>query len=373
KASPEDIERAKSLYRAGGDAYRQGRYLVAIGAFEEALRLASHPAVIFSAAQAYRLQYFVDGKVEHLERAVALYREYTESVQSGGRRDHAVQHLSQLVPILDRLENEGGGDEARSKVARLIVATSIEGATARIDEGDPTPIPATFEVQPGNHKVSLDAPEYIAKTIDTVAVAGSTVALNVELDPVPGRLTIRAPEGATVLVDGRAVGLAPLRAPVEVRPGAHDVAVTARGHEPYVRDVDIERNADIAVDASLEVTNQRVGAYVLMATAGAMLVGAGVAWGLALQSENDANALYDQYKREGLSISDARRYDSLTKDRSNRLEVTYGLGISAGVFAAGGILLWIFDVPTVNMSGGTAAIAPTIDADGPGLVGHFDW
>src|SRR6185503_11462520 len=74
-ASQGEVEqRAKDLYDAGSEAYRAGRYLVAIEAFREARALATRPTLTFSLAQAYRLQYFVDGDAKALEQAIAMYR-----------------------------------------------------------------------------------------------------------------------------------------------------------------------------------------------------------------------------------------------------------------------------------------------------------
>ena len=90
-------------------------------------------------------------------------------------------------------------------MTRVIVSSRVEGAKARIDGGDPQSIPAAFEVQPGEHRIVVEAPEYQPRTLETVAVSGSVVALNVDLDEQPGQLSVRAPEGARVQVDGRAV------------------------------------------------------------------------------------------------------------------------------------------------------------------------
>ena len=63
-------------------------------------------AILFSTAQAYRRQYFVDREPAKLKRAVDLYRQYVGEVAQGGRRDDAVQHLSDLEPLLARVEDE---------------------------------------------------------------------------------------------------------------------------------------------------------------------------------------------------------------------------------------------------------------------------
>jgi PEGA domain-containing protein len=58
-----------------------------------------------------------------------------------------------------------------------------------------------------------------------------------------GTVTIEAPEGADVLLDGRAVGRAPLREPIFVDPGDHAFEVRLAEHAPkkqQVRTVEVQ-------------------------------------------------------------------------------------------------------------------------------------
>ena len=102
------VEQAKMFFTAGATAYSKGDFRAAIQAFEEAHKLAPRPAILFSMAQAYKRQYFVDRRPEDLRRAVDLYKQYVADVQQGGRRGDAVQALSELEPMLQRV----GGDAA---------------------------------------------------------------------------------------------------------------------------------------------------------------------------------------------------------------------------------------------------------------------
>lgn len=338
------VDQAKALYQAGGEAYRQGRYAVAIRAFEEVLRVARRPAVLFSAAQAYRLQYFVDGDLAKLERAVELYRAYLDEVPEGGRRDHAAQHLSTLTPILEQRRIEvSPGEAAADSAARLIVSSSIEGAIARVDGGEAVPIPAAFEVEPGERKVHVEAPEHLPQTVDTVAVAGSVVALNVDLEPAPGRLLVRGPEGARILLDGQFVGHSPLSAPIEVAPGRHHLVVTDRGRVPFVHPLELRRGQSAELDAELAVTGQRVAAWSLLGAGAALLAGAGATFALTLEREDEAAALEARFERRGLSTGEARRYRELEEERDELAALTIGLGTAAGAAVIAGVLLWVFD------------------------------
>lgn len=353
------VEQAKALYEAGSEAYRQGQYEVAIRAFEEGLRLAGHPALQFSAAQAYRLQFFIDQDLRMLERAIELYRAYLQGAPTGGRREHAAQHLSTLEPLLERRRIEAtDGEQAADTVARLIVASRVEGATARIDDGEPTAIPAAFEVEPGERTVYVEAPEHVAQTLETVAVAGSVVALNVELRPAPGHLVVRAPEGAAVFLDRQPVGRAPLGEPLALAPGSHLVTVTANGRRPFVQQVDLGRGQAAEVDAQLGVTPQRWTSWALFGVAGAALAAGGATLAVTLDREDEGEALEARHARQGLTVAEADRHAALEAERDTYAAWTIGLGSAAGAALVTATLLWVFDEPDIAGVGVAPAAAP---------------
>lgn len=343
-ASP--IEEAKSLYEAGGEAYRRGQYDVAINAFEEAIKLAPRPPIIFSAAQAYRLQYFVDADPKKLVRALELYRRYLIEVPSGGRRDHAAQYVAELAPILERQQAAEGG-AAPVGEARLIVSSRVEGATARVDGSEPQTIPATFEAAPGPHTVVVEAPEHASKTIDTVAVAGSAVAVNVELEPLPGRVRLETEEGATVAIGGREVGKSPLEA-LELSAGTHTLAVVARGRQPWVETVTLARGESRDLRADLSTSGQRIGAYVVFGGAALLLAGAGVSSGLAIDRELAARPFELKLASVGFSSpSEADAYAQLRSERDAFARTAAGFAAAGAGAVITGVLLWLFDTPEI--------------------------
>ncbi len=65
------------------------------------LPISSRPCrlIAFSLAQAHRRQYFVDHAREHLQRSIALFRQYVELAPTGSRRADALDALSQLEPL----------------------------------------------------------------------------------------------------------------------------------------------------------------------------------------------------------------------------------------------------------------------------------
>lgn len=365
-AAPEP-EGARALYQAGTEAYDQGRYDVAIGAFEEVLRLEARPVAMFAAAQAHRLQFFANDEQSHLERAVELYRAYLEAAPNGARRDHATQHLATLVPILDRRRGaiDGLGESAPVVATRLIVSSKTPGASARLDGGEPVPIPATFEVSPGPHAVSVEAPEHVTEAVETVAVEGGVVAVNLTLAPTPGELAISAPEGARVEVDGRRIGQAPLGGPLRLAPGLHRVAIGSNGREPFLRNVQLPRGGEVTVDAELVPTARRQVAYALFVTGGGLLAGAATTLAFALDRESQAQPLEARLDAAGLSPSEARQYQSLGRERGHFAVATVALGAAAAVAVGSAVLLWVSDEPDLG------GVVPVIGPSGAGAA--FRW
>lgn len=354
----------EALYRAGTDAYRAGRYDVAITAFEGALAGADRPDLLFSLAQAHRLEYFADGGSDHLEAAIEAYRGYLEKVPDGKRRVHATQHLSTLVPYLDRLRierAEGRGAETRT-AARVIVTSAVADARVRIDGGVAQPVPAAFEVEPGPHRIEVFADLHRTGVREVVAPTGAPLAVTVDPTPLPGTLTLDAPAGARVLVSGRSIGTSPLEGPVELVPGEHDLVVLARGRRPVVQSIDIGRGEATALAVELEPTTQRwlsIGALGLAVGLGA--VGAGTGY-FAWDARQQATAIEGRVDN-GLTTADLTRYRALEQQRDELRDVTVGLGVAATTLAITGAAMWFFDEPAPPSRPTRRAPDPASDDD----------
>ena len=365
-ADADPVQKAKDLYRAGGESYRQGQYEVAINAFEAAKALTPAPPVIFSLAQAYRLQYFTDGDPAKLEKAITNYREYISRDPDGRRTGHAARHIAALEPIQARLARVADQlpeeKDDSPPVARLIVSSRVEGAIARVDDGEPVPIPVALDVTPGPQEVRVEAPQFKPRTVRTFGVEGSVVPLNVELEEVPGQLLVRAPQGAKITLDDRPLDVRP-GAPADVRAGPHVLAVVANGRTPFVRALEIGRGQAMSVDAQLDVTGQRIAAYGMFVGAGVLAAGAGVSLGLAFDRQSQARDILDANGTRSLDPEEATEHERLvsSRDRYGRL-AGVGFGLAAAA-ALGGAAMWIFDTPSAS---GGAQLVPAL---GPGKVG----
>lgn len=380
---------AERFFRAGESAYNAGQYDVAAQAFERAYAQLSVPAIAFSTAQAYRLQYFVDKDARKLKRAIELYRSYAEQVDQGGRRDDAITSLAELEPILLRIEAEQGGVQggpmARERTTQLMITTQIDGASARIDDhrGE---APLIRQVEPGPHKVTVTAPGYFPVEQTATAVEGEFIVVEIPLRPMPARVTVRAESGAEVAVDGRPIGTAPLPQGIELTAGTHFVTVTRRGRQAWSREIDVGRGEEIELQADLRTTGQRRASRWVMAAGGATLLASGVYFGLAWKSGSDAQDLLDRRDAEGITRDQLADYERLRDQRGDRRTTAFVLLGAGSAVAITGALMYLFDTPAPEsqpMAAPTAApgdsttrplsLVPVVTPEGGGLslLGRF--
>ena len=347
----ENVEQAKTYFNAGAQAFAAGRFDAAVQAFEESYRLAPRPAILFSIAQAERRQYFLDKRIDGLRRAVAHYRQYVEADAKGSRRADAAQALSELEPILARLDVAGAPSPPPAADAtpqtRLMVASQTKDAEVWLDGKKASELPLIEEVSPGKHRVRVGASGYFDEEREVVAVKGSLVAVDIPLRERPALLAFWVPDGSEIAVDGRPQGRAPLAA-LELPPGRHLVAVTRTGHQPHVEELELQRGETRTLKTGLAVTGQRVGSYWVLGAAGASLVAGGVLAGLSLRQQSAAKDVLAARATGNIAPADLERYaaDRDARDRFRTASVaTLGGGVALGALGA---LLYAFDQPAAR-------------------------
>ncbi len=378
--SAKDKAAAEKFFRAGERAYKGGQYLMAAQAFEEALKRYPVPAIIFSTAQAYRLQYFIDKDPGWLKRAIELYRQYIDKVAQGGRRDDATASLAELEPILSRIQAEQAGPiktrefEAQTQI---LVNSQVEGARATID-GDGGEVPLVRKVTPGSHKVRVEAKGYFPVEQSVAAVEGRLLPIEVELKPMPAKVKVRTENGARVSIDGRAYAGA-LSGPISVAAGKHFVSVSRSGRHGWGREITVNRGQEVDLDAHLETTTQRKASWWVMGAAGAVYIAAGVTGVQALLANSDASDLNDKRQSQGITPAELVHYQDLRARRDARLRDTYVLAGIGSAIAVTGVLMYLFDepqgeMPPMSSAGGAPAaktgvsLSPVVGGTLSGLV-----
>jgi hypothetical protein len=357
-------EEAERFYRLGEKAFQRQAYDVAADNFDEAYARLPLADIAYAAAQAHRLQYYVDRKPARVARAVELYRFYVTTVKEGGRRGDAALSLAELEGVQRELGAAAAtGVAAPLRGTALAVSPSVtEGAQATID-GKDVPILRRIEVEPGERTIRVVADGYFPAERTVTAIADVYFPVEITLEPKPGKVEVTTEAGAVITVDGRRVARAP-RAVFEVAPGRHTLAILRRGREPWVRELDIGRDERTVIDAPLARSPRRRAVRWLLIAGGVTLAGAigtATVTGVAIAEAED---LQDQRRAEGITADQLARYDTL-RDRADLYAgLTAGL---ATVTAAAGITalaLYWFDSP--SQSG--PIVAPMITTGGGGLT-----
>jgi tetratricopeptide (TPR) repeat protein len=323
---------ARILFDVGAKAYASGLYADAVTAFREAHALApDRSTVLFSLAQAERRQYTVNQDPALLEAAIAHFRKYLELVAEGGRRGDAVIALGELEAL------RVGAEVPAAKPARIFITTETLGAEIFIDGKKRNQVPVIEEAPPGKHEIKIEAPGFITETREIVAVEGTIFPLEINLREKPSFLSVKAPAGASITVDGRVYGTAPLQSPMELSSGSHRLVVMKLGYVAYDERISIERAWTSSVNVALKPTTQRRVSYFLFGTS---MVGLGTGTVLAIAAiakGTEAEHIYDQAKKENIHRATLARYIS-ARDTGDILSVSsfglillgVGVGVSAG-------------------------------------------
>jgi hypothetical protein len=345
-AQPKDDSR--TYFDIGAKAYGAGRYVDAIQAFEEAYKRSQRPGLLFSLGQANRMEYVARTDPARLSDAVRYYTEYLAREPNGKRAGEATEQLSRLKPLLERSGTAmptAPPPVVASTKPRVMISSPTPGVRLAFD-GKPVPHPFIAEVAPGKHRLKMSAPghEDYAREIVVDAKTGAP-PLDVPLKELPAQLTLRAPDGAEVFVDGRLQGTTPLP-PLPLAAGKHFVAVTLNGRQAFSSRVDLRRGEKRTLEADLPATGQRTASWVLIGTgAGAVLAG-GVLGFVSLQKQREAEDIRDASKSDGnRPQSDVGRYEDLRQSRDD-FRLAAIISTSAGVAVGSlGLVLRLFDQP----------------------------
>lgn len=398
QTSPEDLARAKRLFRAGARAYDRGQFEAAAQAFEQAYELSPRIALRFSAGQARVRQYTTDREVENLRRAKEHFQAYVDEVKQGRRVKDAVEALGEIDLLIAKTEptappppepsngeggaggtagegGAGGGPApatapARKTTGTLQIDSDVEGATATVvgRPGVIEKLPVWLDVPPGTYEVIVRADGY-EDARRTVRVQPRRLGLAFpSLKAIPANLTITGPTGAELMLDGRLAGRLPLS--LSLDGGVHTVVAGEKGHENVSKTLVLQRGSSERIDIDLPFSDQRVAAHTFYGISGA-------AFAATIGAYSYARVVLAQAERL-LSVTEGDGRRTLTRDEldeyQDQLSFAGVLGI-AGVGSAAtgvvslavGLLLQGFDRSNLEEAAVFAPSRPPDDDQDPDL------
>jgi hypothetical protein len=348
----EEVDRARTFFNAGAQAYAAARYGDAVRSFEQANELAPRPSLLFSLAQAERKEFFATNDASFVRRAIVHYKTYLDQVSSGGRRAEATEAKADLEARLARLDPQQlapSGPSTDKRRARVTVYSATAEARVSIDGGRPEELPYFGELLPGAHRVRVSAEGYFDEVRDVSGDRPIDQAIDLPLRERPALVTVVLAERADILVDGRVVATAPVARPIEVSPGPHVVSVAANGRKALSQEVVLVRGKPFRLEPKLESSGQRVVA-VSMAGVGAAGVVSGLVFGaLALGQESQARRIEGDLSAGNIDAAELDSHNAAI-DRRDAFRTASVVSLSAGAaLAVGGVLLFFLDRPTVNV------------------------
>jgi hypothetical protein len=193
--------------------------------------------------------------------------------------------------------------------------------------------------------VKAEADGYFPAELKATAVEGEFIVVEVDLQPKPAVLDVRAEGGARVEVDGRPVGVTPLSRPVEVPAGKHFVTITRRGRQAFSREVEAKRGETISIRAGLRKTGQRRAVPWVWAGAGVLALAAGGAGVYALSEQGKASDLDDKRRTESITAEELAQYLDHRQNRDDAVTTMWVFAGAAAVTATVGTLMYLFDQP----------------------------
>lgn len=371
-------EQARAHFRAGQQAFDSNEYLVAVRAFEESYKNLPIPDIAFSMAQAYRLQYYVDGNTVWLRRAKERYLEYKSKKPKGRRLGDCLTHLGEIDTILAGKEASDNPMTAETpKITQVMIISQAKGARGTF-KGEADDLPLFLDLDPGSYEVEVVADGFYAQKKKFTAVKDQFITVEVVMQPKKALVKVETRAGAQVAVDGRPEGETPLVRPLEVDEGERFIAVTRRGHKPWTEEVTLTRGQELTLKPTLPITTQRKVAYGFAAVGLAGVIATTVAAVGTVSSTAQAFELLEERNKEWINETELQLYNDLRTKSNSRFAITVGLSLFTGVAVITSGLLYYFDTPRIQRpsprsnepvvedSPSILSVTPTV---GPGTAG----
>lgn len=312
----------------GNAAFKAGRYKEAATLFRQAFEIDPRGNLLYNVAVCYE-------KAGDKVVALKFYEQYISAVPGAPNRPQVQRHIVALKASL------------ADKYVEIEITTAPPKAYVFVDtkaQGTLGATPITFKLLPGSYTLMIEREGYESIREPLEVVEGNPAKLEFKmLDSAKvGSVRLRIPEkGASVIVDGESVGISPLKDPLRLPQGPHEISVLKPGFTPWKKNVNVFANQNTIVtvnfneeqslaDGDLDeggAQDGRLWAYVTMGV-GVALIGGGVFTGLSAQSLHD-DLSSKRANNELVAQSDIELGNSLVTS-TNILLITGTLALAGG-------------------------------------------
>lgn len=223
---------AKDAFNRARLAFSKGDYAAAREQYEQAFELSKEPRVLYNVAVCLKEQGRYAAAIRVLQRSA-------DSVKNAPK-----DYVERLADTIDTL---------LALVAVVTVEGIEEGMKVEVDgEAVPVDVQGKLLVDAGTRKIAVRKNGFAPQSFTRDFPASEKYAFRVALTPLPGRLRVAAlgSRDASVLLDGREVGLAPVS--LDLAPGMHEIVVRAPGFRDVRRSIDVKQEDETAVEIALD-------------------------------------------------------------------------------------------------------------------------
>lgn len=225
---------AQADYESGKLLYGDGDYSGAYVKFQGAYQTSKDPRLLWNMAACEK-------GMRHYARVIRLLRQYlAEGV--GRISDDDRKEAQELLSTIEQF------------TVALTLVVKEPGAEITVDGESvgTSPLPAPVVVDIGTRVVTATKPGFkpLTQSLPVGGAPGATVTLTLVREVHEGALTVHAPAGSTITIDGKAVGTGTYTGTLSS--GGHTLRVDAESMRSYQSEVVIQDGEKRTVDVALE-------------------------------------------------------------------------------------------------------------------------
>ena len=329
---------AKTLFKSGQTALKNGRPADAIVAFEKAYTISQHPALLVNIARVY-------AAINYLSKAIDYQRKYASANPKKAKA--SIRKVAEL----------------RAKYASfpaVTVESQPSGQEVRIEDRYHPVLgktPLRVKLPEGEHKILVGAETTrLAKTIQFAQGAAPVVMFSstqaqttkspatatTERATKTGLLAVNSPtHGVDIRIDGRLVGVTPLTNALTVSVGSHELSAVFQNVEYQTQNFTVRENAttELLLTSPPEADASRLEwVETGFLSAGGAAIAAGIGFGiLAVQAQQDLDDC------RGSECRGTPRELDIANDLRSKAQLTDILLGCGAVLGSVGAYFWLAD------------------------------